>query len=204
MALSRLPAFLTTPADADTPAVSPHGNGLESDAPPGGSSGQPVLIMGFPADQVDPASMDDDMAGGSPAAAVAGTSGQVDSGTDSVTAPPAIASGMEHYERLQRRLLVATALAIATAVPISGWFYDGPTALSLLLGGVAGLLYLRLLARSVSRLGGDRRSVGKVQLLVPVVLVLASARIPSLQILPALVGFLLYKPALIVQALLDR
>ena len=115
-----------------------------------------------------------------------------------------MASGMEHYERLQRRLLVATALAIATAVPISGWLYDGSTALSLLLGGVAGLLYLRLLARSVSRLGGDRRSVGKVQLLVPVVLVLAASRIPALQILPALVGFLLYKPALIVQALLDR
>lgn len=111
---------------------------------------------------------------------------------------------MEHYERLQRRLLAATAWAIAVAVPISGFLWDGSTALSLLLGGAAGMLYLRLLARSVSRLGGDRRSVGKVQLLVPVVLVLAAARIPSLQMLPALLGFLLYKPALIVQALLDR
>jgi ATP synthase protein I len=43
-----------------------------------------------------------------------------------------------------------------------------------------------------------------VQLLVPVVLVLASARIPQLQLVPALVGFLLYKPALLVQAALDR
>ena len=56
----------------------------------------------------------------------------------------------------------------------------------------------------MSRLGGDRKSVGKVQLLVPVVLVLASARIPALEILPALLGFLLYKPALIIQAVLDR
>lgn len=113
-------------------------------------------------------------------------------------------NGMEYYERLQRRLLMATACAIAAAVPITGLLFDGATALSLLLGGVAGLLYLRLLARSVSRLGGDRRSVGKLQLLVPVVLVMAAARIPSLEILPALLGFLLYKPALIVQALLDR
>ena len=72
------------------------------------------------------------------------------------------------------------------------------------MGGLAGLLYLFLFSRSVSRLGGDRKSVGKVQLLVPVVLVLASARIPALEILPALLGFLLYKPALIIQAVLDR
>jgi len=112
--------------------------------------------------------------------------------------------GMTDYQRLQRRLLAVTATATALAVPISGWFFGGPTALSLLVGGLAGLLYLFLFSRSVSRLGGDRKSVGKVQLLVPVVLVLASARIPTLEILPALLGFLLYKPALIIQAVLDR
>jgi ATP synthase protein I len=112
--------------------------------------------------------------------------------------------GMADYQRLQRRLLAVTATATALAVPISGWFFGGPTALSLLVGGLAGLLYLFLFSRSVSRLGGDRKSVGKVQLLVPVVLVLASARIPALEILPALLGFLLYKPALIIQAVLDR
>jgi ATP synthase protein I len=45
--------------------------------------------------------------------------------------------------------------------------------------------------------------VGKAQLLVPVVLVVAAARLPVLEILPAVLGFLLYKPALIVQAVLD-
>jgi len=112
--------------------------------------------------------------------------------------------GMGDYQRLQRRLLAATATATALAVPFGGWFFGGPTALSLLVGGLAGLLYLFLFSRSVSRLGGDRKSVGKVQLLVPVVLVLASARIPALEILPALLGFLLYKPALILQAVFDR
>jgi len=111
---------------------------------------------------------------------------------------------MGDYQRLQRRLLAATAMATALAVPLSGWLFGGPTALSALVGGLAGLLYLFLFSRSVSRLGGDRKSLGKVQLLVPVVLVLASARIPALEILPALLGFLLYKPALILQAVLDR
>jgi ATP synthase protein I len=114
------------------------------------------------------------------------------------------ANGMEHFQRLRRRLLVSTLLASLTAVPVCWLLFDLPAALSLLVGSVAGLLYLVLLARSVSRLGGDRRSVGKVQLLVPVVLVLASTRIPALELVPALVGFLLYKPALLVQAYLDR
>lgn len=110
---------------------------------------------------------------------------------------------MEDYRRLQRRLLLATALASALAVPITALVWDPATAASVLVGSLAGLLYLRLLARSVSRLGADSKSVGKVQLLVPITLVLAAARVPQLQMLPALLGFLLYKPALILQAVLD-
>jgi ATP synthase protein I len=117
--------------------------------------------------------------------------------------PPSGDNGMEEYRRLQRRLLQATAWVSAAAVPVTAWFRDTATAASLLVGCLAGLLYLTLLARSVSRLGVDSKSVGKVQLLVPVVLVLAAARIPQLQLLPALLGFLLYKPALILQAVFD-
>jgi ATP synthase protein I len=110
---------------------------------------------------------------------------------------------MAEYARLQRRMLLATALASAAAVPVTALFWDPATAASLLVGCLAGVLYLRLLARSVSRLGVDSKSVGKTQLLVPIVLVFAAARIPQLQMLPALLGFLLYKPALILQAVLD-
>jgi len=111
---------------------------------------------------------------------------------------------MEPFWRLQRRLLVATLLATGLVVPSTWLLFDLTTAGSLLVGALCGLIYLKLLSRSVSRLGGDRRSVGKVQLLVPVVLVLACSRIPQLALLPAFVGFLLYKPALLIQALLDR
>jgi ATP synthase protein I len=135
------------------------------------------------------------------------TDRQSEAPTDSIPEAPGPSAGsdngMDDYRRLQRRLLVATALATALAVPLTALVFDIATAASLLVGSLAGLLYLRLLARSVSRLGVDRKSVGKVQLLVPIVLVLAAARIPQLQMLPALVGFLLYKPALIVQAVLD-
>ena len=115
-----------------------------------------------------------------------------------------MSNGMEHYQRLRRRLLISTLVATAAAAPLTWLLFDLPAAGSLLAGALAGLLYLVLLARSVARLGGDRRSVGKVQLLVPVVLVLTSSRLPQLELVPALVGFLLYKPALLVQAYLDR
>ena len=123
--------------------------------------------------------------------------------SESDSQPSQTSNGMAEYHRLQRRLLTATSLAVALVVPVTAWQFGLPCAASLLLGGLAGLLYLRLLSRSVARLGVDNRSVGKLQLVVPVVLVLASSRLHQVQLLPALVGFLLYKPALIVQALLD-
>ena len=115
-----------------------------------------------------------------------------------------LANGMEDYTRLQRRILLATLILSAFAVVVASFLLDRSTALSLAVGALAGMLYMRLLARSVARIGGDKRSVGKSQLLVPIVLVLAASRLPFLEIVPSLVGFLLYKPALILQALTDR
>ncbi|MFM1799124.1 MAG: hypothetical protein RLZZ117_1402 [Cyanobacteriota bacterium] len=112
-------------------------------------------------------------------------------------------NGMEDYHRLRRRLLVATTVAAAIAVPVVGLTLGWSTSLSTLIGALCGLLYLVLLSRSVSRLGVSSKSVEKVQLLVPVVLVLTASKVPQLHVLPALLGFLLYKPALLVQALLD-
>jgi len=117
----------------------------------------------------------------------------------SATSPPG--NGMEQFHSLQRRLFLYTGVAAALAVPATALLFGTGAAVSLLVGALAGLLYLRLLARSVARLGGQSRSVGKAQLLVPLVLLLAASRLPQLEILPALVGFLLYKPAVLAQAL---
>lgn len=126
-----------------------------------------------------------------------------DPSTPPSPAPEVGADGMDHYHRLRRRLLVATTVAAAIAVPAVGFFFGLTAALSALVGALCGLLYLVLLSRSVSRLGVSSKSVSKVQLLVPIVLVLAAAKLPQLDLLPALLGFLLYKPALLVQAFLD-
>jgi ATP synthase protein I len=140
---------------------------------------------------------------------VAVTGQEPDQDTSSPLIPPSsgplddASSSLEDYARLKRRLLLATFVAALLAVPLAALFFDLATAGSVLVGSLAGLLYLRLLARSVDRLGEGSKSVGKFQLLVPALLVVAAARLPQLEILPALIGFLLYKPALLIQALLD-
>jgi ATP synthase protein I len=114
-----------------------------------------------------------------------------------------INNGMDGYFRLQRRLLLATLLLSAVVVAVTAIAGSLATAFSLLVGAMAGLLYLWLLSRSVTRLGDNSRRLSRAQLLVPVALVLLSSRLPQLSILPALLGFLLYKPAVILQAVFD-
>jgi ATP synthase protein I len=109
---------------------------------------------------------------------------------------------LDEFLRLQRRLLLAT-LLLSVVVSLLTLVRFGPAAAgSVAFGASCGLLYLRLLARSVSQLGPGSRSVGRFQMLVPALLVVASARIPALSLLPALAGFVLYKPALLLQAVL--
>ncbi|NDG75889.1 MAG: ATP synthase [Synechococcaceae bacterium WB8_1B_136] len=118
--------------------------------------------------------------------------------------PAAVSPGSDgDYAQLQRRLIRATLIVSAIAVLITALLFDLHIATSLLVGGLGGVLYLWLLSRSVGKLGKGSKTVGKTQLLVPVVLVLASSRLPQLELLPVLLGFLLYKPALILQTLLD-
>jgi len=89
------------------------------------------------------------------------------------------------------------------AIGISAVFFDLLTTSSVLVGAFFGLLYLRLLARSIGKLGKSTKQVSKIQLIVPVLLVLAASKLPQLELLPALFGFLLYKPSLIIQMLLE-
>ncbi len=109
----------------------------------------------------------------------------------------------DEYIKLQLRIFRLSILITAIAVSISLIFLGVQFSLSLLLGALSGIFYLRLLARGIGKLGKTSKSVSKVQLLVPVVLFLVVSKLPELQFLPALLGFLLYKPSLIIQFLLE-
>ena len=109
----------------------------------------------------------------------------------------------DDYVQLQLRIFRATLIVSAFAVAITALLFDSHASISLLLGAFSGIIYLRLLARSIGKLGNSSKSVGKIQLVVPVILVLAVSKLSQLDLLPALLGFLLYKPSLIFQVLLE-
>jgi len=106
------------------------------------------------------------------------------------------------YISLQRRIFIMTFALTVLSVLLTIVFFDLYSAISILLGAFAGILYLRLLAKSIGSLGSTSNSVSKFQLLVPVLLVLVVVKLPELQLLPAMLGFLLYKPSLIIQFLI--
>ena len=118
---------------------------------------------------------------------------------DSLDSSSAVKS--DEYLELQFRVIRLTFLLTIFSVGMAGFLFGIQASASLLIGALSGIFYFRLLARGVGRLGTSAKIVGKVQLLVPVVLVLASSTFPQLDLIPALLGFLLYKPALIIQFL---
>ena len=109
----------------------------------------------------------------------------------------------DEYVQLQRRIFLTTLALTVISTVLTAIFFDFQSSLSLLVGAFFGVIYLRLLARSVGKLGKSSKSVGKIQLLLPALLVIAVSKLPDLALLPSLLGFLLYKPSLILQCLLE-
>jgi len=109
----------------------------------------------------------------------------------------------DEYVELQLHMYRLTLLLTAFAVVIAAFFFGKQISISLLVGALSGILYIRLLARGIGKLGKTSRMVSKVQLIVPVLLVLAVSKLPELDIIPSLIGFFLYKPSLVIQFLLQ-
>ena len=93
---------------------------------------------------------------------------------------------LEDFYRLQRRLLLATVLVSVVTVPIVAIAINLSVAGSVLVGACAGLLYVRLLARSVARLSDQSRGLGRFKLIVPTLVVVSSAKLPQIDPVPAL------------------
>jgi ATP synthase protein I len=68
---------------------------------------------------------------------------------------------------------------------------------SVFVGAIAGIFYLRLLAKSIGKIGKESNGFSQLQLLVPVCLFLFASKLGSLDIFPAMIGFFIYKPSLI-------
>ena len=116
--------------------------------------------------------------------------------------PPESASkrsdSMQEYYQLQQELLLST-FVLTGIIFFSVWiFYSLNIALNYAIGACTGVVYLRMLAKDVERLGREKSQLSKTRLALLIVLILLASRWNQLQILPIFLGFLTYKATLII------
>lgn len=108
---------------------------------------------------------------------------------------------MGEYRQLKRELYLITLAITAVAFVTVALVYELRVALNYLLGAVAGVVYLRLLAKDVDRIGNESSKLSLNRLALFVGLMLVAAKWHQLQILPVFLGFLTYKAALLIYLL---
>ena len=104
----------------------------------------------------------------------------------------------DEYTKLQLTIFGITFIVSILLASITGIFLGFTFGFSIFIGSIAGIFYLRLLAKSVGKLGKESSGVSKLQLLVPVCLFIFASKLGSLDIFPAMIGFFMYKPSLIL------
>ncbi|MEM7578761.1 MAG: ATP synthase subunit I [Cyanobacteria bacterium P01_A01_bin.80] len=105
---------------------------------------------------------------------------------------------MQEFYQLYKELLMIT-FVLTGIIFVSVWIsYSLNIAANYLLGAVTGLVYLRMLAKDVERLGNGKQQLSKTRLALLVILILLASQWNQLQILPIFLGFLTYKATLML------
>ena len=104
----------------------------------------------------------------------------------------------DEYTKLQLTIFRITFIFSTLLALITGIFLGFTFGFSIFIGAISGIFYLRLLAKNVGKLGKESSGISKLQLIVPVCLFIFASKLGSLDIFPAMIGFFIYKPSLIL------
>ena len=103
----------------------------------------------------------------------------------------------DEYTKLQITIFGITFIVAILVASITGIIIGYTFGFSVFIGAIAGIFYLRLLAKSIGKIGKESNGFSQLQLLVPVCLFLFASKLGSIDIFPAMIGFFIYKPSLI-------
>jgi ATP synthase protein I len=146
------------------------------------SSSLAVLVL-------SPVSLSDESTASTPTTTQNGESGSLDKER---------VNSMEEFYQLYQKLLVIT-LVLTGIVFISVWiFYSLNIALNYLLGACTGVVYLKMLAKDVERLGDEKKRLSKSRFALFIGLIVLATQWHELQVMPIFLGFLTYKATLLV------
>ena len=103
----------------------------------------------------------------------------------------------DEYTKLQITIFGITFIVAILVASITGIIIGYTFGFSVFIGAIAGIFYLRLLAKSIGKIGKESNGFSQLQLLVPVCLFIFASKLGSLDIFPTMIGFFIYKPSLI-------
>ncbi|MFE4105524.1 ATP synthase subunit I [Almyronema epifaneia] len=104
---------------------------------------------------------------------------------------------MQEYYQLQQGLLWYTLLLSGIIFGFVWFFYSLHIALNYLIGACTGVVYLRMLAKSVAQLGRQKQRLGSGRLALFIGLMVIATQLNQLEIVPIFLGFLTYKGSLL-------
>lgn len=110
-------------------------------------------------------------------------------------------SSMQEFHKLYQELFVITLVLMGIIFISVCIFYSLNTALNYLIGGCTGVVYLKMLAKDVERLGNEKLSLSKNRFALLIGLIIVATQWSELHILPIFLGFITYKATLIVYTL---